>query len=577
LEDVQASTDGAAMSNASYLLDTRVLGALPVVNHFLGRLGLPRLLAEYLPAGDRRVKLAPAAAVGVVVRNLVLGREPVYGLGRWAAPFEASLLGLDPTEVGLVNDDRVGRMLARLFDADRASLLTRLLLDTVDIFGIDTSRLHTDTTSIRFAGAYPAADGRGRGGKPTPAIVRGLSKDHRPDLKQLVWSLTVSADGAVPVCHRVAAGNTNDDVLHIPTWDQLVGMLGRVDFLYVADCKLCSRENMDHIHSRRGRFLTVLPATRAEDRAFRDWLVDHPADWVQACHRPGRRQSDPDHVWWTCPSPWPSTEGHRIVWVKSSAKRELDAEARRDRIARGIAALDQLNTRLASPKTRIKTSVAAEQAAAAALDQAGATRWITFHVDQRVEETIRQEKRGRPGKNTRYRKLTRTHHRIAFTVGEHVVARDAASDGCFPLITNDRDMTEAELLAAYKWQPNLEKRHAQLKGTQLVAPMFLHHPARIEALLCCHFIALLTHALIERQIRRAMADRGMAQLSVYPEDRGSAAPTAARVLDIFTGLARHHLIDQQGQLLQTFQPELDPLQRLVLDLLDIPEAAYLNA
>jgi hypothetical protein len=31
-------------------------------------------------------------------------------------------------------------------------------------------------------------------------------------------------------------------------------------------------------------------------------------------------------------------------------------------------------------------------------------------------------------------------------------------------------MSPAELFAAYRWQPNLEKRHAQLKGTQLVAP-----------------------------------------------------------------------------------------------------------
>ena len=218
--------------------------------------------------------------------------------------------------------------------------------------------------------------------------------------------------------------------------------------------------------------------------------------------------------------------------------------------------------------------MAAEQAAAAALDRAGATRWITVRVTEHHQETIRQEKRGRPGKNTRYRKHTRTHHRIVFTVREDVVARDAASDGCYPLITNDPDMTEAELLAAYKWQPNLEKRHAQLKGTQLVAPVFLHDPARIEALLCCHFIALLTHALIERQIRAAMTERGIRQLSIYPEDRGSTAPTAARVLDIFTGLTRHHLIDQHGQHVQTFQPELNPLQRLVLDLLGIPETAY---
>lgn len=565
------------MSAERFALVTRQLGPLPVVNHFLGRLGLHRLLEEYLPADDRRLRLAPATAIGAVVRNLVVSREPVYGLERWAAPFEPAQLGLAEEEAGLLNDDRVGRMLARLFDADRASLLTRLLLDAIERFGIDTSRLHTDTTSIRFTGTDAGADGAARGGKRTAAITQGHSKDHRPDLKQLVWSLTVSADGAVPICHRVADGNTNDDVLHVPTRDQLVTLLSRADFLYVADCKLCSREAMDHIHRLRGRFLTVLPASRAEDRQSRDWLVGHDPGWVQAQRRPARRQSDPDEVWWTCAPPWPSAEGYRMVWVNSSSKLTRDAEARRDRIARGIAALDELNTPLASPKTRIKTTVAVEQAATAALDQAAATRWITFQVTERVEETIRQEKRGRPGKDTRYRKLTRTHHRVAFTVHEDIIARDAASDGCYPLITNDRGMTDAELLAADKWQPNLEKRHAQLKGTQLVAPVFLHDPARIEGLLCCHFIALLVHALIERQIRHAMAERDLTTLSVYPEDRGSAAPTAARVLEIFTGLARHQLTDQHGTLVQTFQPELSPLQLQILDLLDIPATAYLTA
>jgi hypothetical protein len=120
----------------------------------------------------------------VVVRNLVLHREPVYGLERWAAPFDPALLGLGPDEVALLNDDRVGRMRARLFDADRASLLTRLLLDAIEIFDIDTSRLHTDTSrlhtdtsSIRFAGTYAHADGRSRGGKPTAAITRGHSNE----------------------------------------------------------------------------------------------------------------------------------------------------------------------------------------------------------------------------------------------------------------------------------------------------------------------------------------------------------------------------------------------------------------
>jgi hypothetical protein len=102
--------------------------------------------------------------------------------------------------------------------------------------------------------------------------------------------------------------------------------------------------------------------------------------------------------------------------------------------------------------------------------------------------------------------------------------------------------------------------------------MFLRDPARIEALLCCHFIAMLIQALIAKSAPPSPNhDRHLAGLSPYPEDRGCAAPTAARVLEIFAGLARYHLRDRDGQHLKTFQPELTDLQRRVLDLPDIPQ------
>ena len=168
--------------DANVELDTQLLGPLPIVNAFRDRLGLPALLAQYLPGSDARLKLAPATAVGAVVANLVLHRQPVYALGEWAAPFDPALLGLGPGEAGLLNDDRVGRMLARLFDADRASLLTRLVLGAVQRFDIDVDQLHNDSTSIELSGAYPDGDGRARGSKPTAKIARGHSKDFRPDL-----------------------------------------------------------------------------------------------------------------------------------------------------------------------------------------------------------------------------------------------------------------------------------------------------------------------------------------------------------------------------------------------------------
>ena len=71
-----------------------------------------------------------------------------------------------------------------------------------------------------------------------------------------------------------------------------------------------------------------------------------------------------------------------------------------------------------------------------------------------------------------------------------------------------------------------------------------------------------------------MKTLGMKQLSIYPEDRGCAAPTTARILDIFTGLARHHLTDRHGNHVQTLPLELTELQALVLDLLEVPHSDY---
>lgn len=417
-------------------LETRLLAGLPIVNAFYDRLGIDRLLEQHVP-DDSRLRLSPAAALGVVIRNLVVRHAPVYALGEWAGRYEPSAVGLAAPDLELLNDDRVGRTLARLFDADRASLLTRLVLDAVTTFDIDLTRLHNDSTSIQFSGAYDTADGHVRGGKPTPAVKHGFSKDHRPDLRQLVWILTVSADGAVPIAFRVVDGNTTDSTTHIDTWDHLAALTGNVDFLYVADSKLATFDNARHIHTRGGRFLSVLSASRREDRIFRDWVVTNSPEWSEAMRRPSREVDTPDDVLSTYTDHLPSADGHRIVWIHSTAKARRDATRRHARIAKAIAAIDALNVRLASPRCRIKTVVAAETEAREAIEEVNATRWVRFHVEQDTIESFRQAKRGRPGPNTAYKKVTRTTLRIRFTIDENQVAHDTASDGMWPLITND--------------------------------------------------------------------------------------------------------------------------------------------
>lgn len=145
-----------------FALVSQRLGALPVVDQFLQRMGVEALLDRHLPAGDARVTLPAATAIGVLVRNLCVEREPLYGLSDWAAGVEPGLVGLAPGQAGLLNDDRVGRALDQLFDADRGSLLTELVLAAIGEFAVDCSQLHNDSTSIALHGAYTAADGRAR-------------------------------------------------------------------------------------------------------------------------------------------------------------------------------------------------------------------------------------------------------------------------------------------------------------------------------------------------------------------------------------------------------------------------------
>ena len=549
------------------------LGALPVIGQFLGRIDLAGTLARHLPAGDARTTLPVATAIGVLVCNLCVAREPLYGLAGWAAGFEPGLLGLESGEAGLLNDDRVGRALDQLFDADRSSLLCELVLRAVREFGIDCSQLHNDSTSLVLHGDYDAADGHQRGGKPTVLAARGHSKDHRPDLKQLVLILTVTADGAVPLTHRLAAGNMNDDRTHIDTWDELRTLTGRAGFLYVADSKLCTREQMSHIDSEGGRFVTVLPRTRREDGQLRDWMSTSTPEFTEAVRRPGQRLGDPEQVWQVAPVPFPSSEGHRIVWVHSSAKAQRDETARHERIQRTLQALSELNERLAGPRARITTRVAVDDAATEIVDTGSAEQYVTFTVVETEEERFRQEKRGRPGNDTRYRKLTKTRFQVTATVDADQVRHDAASDGCFPLITNDHDLTNTAVLIAYRYQPNLEKRHHQLKSVHDAAPVTLKSPHRIEALFACQFIALLCCCLIERELRNAMTHQQITDLPLYPEDRSCTAPTAGRLFDHLAPIQRHHLT-HDGHTVQTFEPQLTPLQTQLLDLLEVPASAY---
>ena len=58
----------------------------------------------------------------LLIRNFLVAREPLYGMGEWASRYAPDLLGLDPEQVLALNDDRSGRWLTTFFTSDPAAI-----------------------------------------------------------------------------------------------------------------------------------------------------------------------------------------------------------------------------------------------------------------------------------------------------------------------------------------------------------------------------------------------------------------------------------------------------------------------
>jgi transposase len=562
---------GKKARSARRTLDSFHLGALPILNRILQRLRLDEFLRDYLPREDKRSRVPTTAALLVLLRNLLLSRQPLYGVGEWAARYAPDLLGLSDDQLGGLNDDRVGRCLDRLFQSDVASLALAVATQAITEFKVELDELHNDSTTVTFHGAYSnAAEEKTRQGKKTLAITWGHNKDHRPDLKQLLYILTVAGDGGVPVHFQVQSGNITDDKTHRATWDLLCKLTGRRDFLYVADCKLATVENMAYIHQRGGRFLSVLPRTRGEDRAFREAILQGQVQWQPIHDKRNERGEVVDH-YSVCESPTISAEGYRLVWYHSTRKAELDAEARVRQVGKASAQLTELSRRLASPRSRYRQRAKVEKAVAEIVEACGVGAWITTEIQERTVETYRQKGRGRPSDATVYVRHISSRFELTSRIDHERLNAERCCDGIFPLITNELSLSERDLLLAYKQQPWIERRFTQLKTDFEVAPVYLKDVSRIQALLCVYFFVMLVEALLERELRRAMDREEIESLPLYPESRPSRRPTARRVIDLFEDVQRHALVVGKKPPL-VFTTELTKLQREILRLLGMRTA-----
>ena len=390
----------------------------------------------------------------------------------------------------------------------------------------------------------------------------------------MLFILTSTQDGGVPVQLRSEAGNRNDSRTHEESWEALCRVAGRKDFLYVADSKLCGADAMEHIRPCGGRFVTVMPRGRLEDQEFRDWIQDHEPAWEKVWDRENpRHKGGPRDQWFVWKYHLPSREGWPVIWVFSHLLRHKQAQSRRGRIARAEQELNDLAQHHLHGRPRKRAQAEVWSQVTSILEARRVSRYLKVTLDSLEEHSFRQERPGRPGPGTKYVRTTKRRWQIRWQVDEEAIGYDLRSDGMYPLLCNDPSLTPRQVLEAHKRQPVIESRFKQTKNVHEIAPVLLKNEGRIEALFFLYFIALLVSAPMERDLHRAMAREEITELPMYPEERKTKRPTAEQILRLFSLLQRNRLF-RGDQEVEVFDPILTDLQTQVLALLGVPQSGY---
>jgi transposase len=546
------------------LLRKYVLGPHPIIEHYLHRLRIADLIATYI-VQDQRTKVPIERTLSLLLHNILTTPMPMYAFADWLAPLDEQGLGLEPTQAACIHDDRVGQALERFYRGRHKDVFFHLALRAIKTFELHCAQIHQDTTTVTFSGQYA-------GWQLPEQLTHGINKDHRPDLKQLVLGLSVTADGSVPLVHTVYSGNQTDDRLHPENHQRLRRLLQRADFIYVADCKLATEENLRRLAGFGGRFVSVMPRTRREDGAFRQQVRAGRVQWVHLLSRKNNRHPDSSVDHYYLASGQHQASGYRLLWIRSTQKAELDLQGRTRRLTQSLEALRALQTRLNT--YQLKNRQAIERAVHTILKDHQTQAWIGWQIQVQRQYRHHFAKRGRPKAAHQGQLRWTPAFSLTFAVDQPALETESKTDGVFPLITNleATPYPPKQVLEIYKFQAFLEKRHSQLKTWQEITPVLLKKDERVVAYLHMHVMALMVATLIERQLRRAMRQRKIAALPLYPEQRACRYPTMFDIVRAFRGVERYEV--QDGDRMTIFPARLNALQHQVLELLEVPLALY---
>jgi hypothetical protein len=419
---------------------SRPLGGVWLLDGLWRALGVDRALGRVL--GPRRFTTDVERVLFALVANRALDPCSKLAAAEWVC-CDVAIPGL-----GGMDEDQAYRAMDLLVEADAdAKVQEAVFFACADLLNLEVDLLFFDTTTTYFERDEPEqGDGAFR--------VFGHSKDHRPDLPQIVIGLAVTREG-IPVRVWSWPGNTNDMSVVGEVKDGLRGWrLGRV--VTVVDRGFSSDENLRYLTRAGGHWI-------AGER-----MRDGSPDAQAALARQGRYRTVRDNLRVKEVRIGEGDAAKRFVICHNPAEADRERTQRDDTIRRLEAELE----RIAKQRAKAKSAKAHE-------------------VHTRAECALRDH----PALGRYLRQTASGRLRI----DRAKIAAEAKLDGKFLLSTSDPDLSAEDVALGYKNLLEAERGFRDLKTTIELRPVFHRLEHRIRAHVLLSWLALLLIRVAERQ------------------------------------------------------------------------------
>jgi transposase len=547
-------------------VQTQTVGFAPILRYYFDQCGIAKIIDDHVELDPRRKILTHGQAAVAMITAILFQVMQLYRICKFASEKTVLKVLLPQIEAEQYFDDRLADTLDGLFGYGLGDLDMLITGNMIDVFNIENQRCHNDTTSVSMYG-----DADNNKTEQSIQITYGHSKKHRKDLKQFVWSMTVSSDHAFPLFQQAYSGNTADVTTYVEQWQRLIDLIGRRDFLYVADSKLICHQTMAHIHDNHGFFVAPAPMYESYKKVFEDALDNHDRQWlIEYKQRFNRgfevpmdfKYEDKDYRL-------------RMIILFDHGLLARKQKTLQNRIDKTQKAFEQISTKL--NRYKLKNYDAIDKACSAILKKHHTKAFFNYRIINEPITTYKNKHRGRPSKKVKPEQVAvvEDHFKLELILDQNALDHALSRCGYYPLLTNQsqEQLSIEDAMLAHKKQYKSEHTFRRAKGPYSIEPVYLHTPERIEAFLLLFKIALQMVVLIERTARKNIRERDYGLDNFMPNRVDVRNPRSEYMLKEFEDIVKGEMPLPDGNT-YGFVSELNTLQRDILSVLEVPLNYY---